>query len=130
MKQPTHPDDGTLWARIEAERKQDRLVRRISLGAWGVTLAVMLVFAAIIGADVASTIRQARIGIVSSSAVLDAVVPLLGVVGTTSLLLALVSTVGVFLRFRTASLADIQVRLTALEAILSEEAGADQEPAS
>jgi len=112
---------GNVREIIEGERRRDRLVRRVSAGAWAVTLAVMLVFAWIVGSEVARTVRMARAGVASQQAVWDALLPLLGVVGATSLLLALVSTVGVFLRFRTASLADIQVRLASLEAALTTE---------
>lgn len=123
MNQPILPERGDVSTIIESERKRDRLVRRVSFITWGVTLAVMLIFAGIVGADVANTIARVRAGVASSSSVLHALLPLLGVVGGTSLLLALVSTVGVFLRFRTASLADIQLRLAILEAMLSEEGG-------
>jgi hypothetical protein len=58
---------------------------------------------------------------VQQQEVLKALVPLFLVVGTTTLLLALVSTAAVFLRQRTASLADIQVRLVTLEAMMARE---------
>jgi hypothetical protein len=48
------------------------------------------------------------------------------VVGTTSLLMALVSTAALFLRQRTASLADIQLRLATLEALLASETADDR----
>ena len=41
-----------------------------------------------------------------------------------SLLVAVLSTVGVFLRFRTASLAEIQLRLAAVEQMLTDQAEA------
>jgi hypothetical protein len=126
MNQPVLPERGEVSTIIESERKRDRLVRRVSFIAWGVTLAVMLIFAGIVGADVANTIARVRAGAAGSNSVLHALIPLLGVVGGTSLLLALVSTVGVFLRFRTASLADIQLRLAILESMLSEESGTEE----
>ncbi len=46
--------------------------------------------------------------------------PLIAVTGVLSVLIATVSTVGIFLRLRTASLAEIQVRLAALEQMLLE----------
>jgi hypothetical protein len=42
------------------------------------------------------------------------------VLGELSLLVAVLATVGVFLRFRTASLAEIQLRLAALEGMVGE----------
>lgn len=44
--------------------------------------------------------------------------PLVVVLGTISLLIATLSTVGIFFRLRTASLAEIQLRLAALEDVL------------
>ena len=52
--------------------------------------------------------------------VLALTMPLIAVTGVLSVLIATVSTVGVFLRLRTASLAEIQVRLAALEQMLLE----------
>lgn len=121
MNQSTQPAKEDIWAIIEGERKRDRLVRRLSVGAWSVTLGVMLVFAIIVGAEVVRTLSLVGLGIATNRDVVDNLIPLLGVVGVTSLLLALVSTAAVFLRFRTASLGDIQLRLASLEAALSDE---------
>jgi len=128
MNHSRDAERGEISAIIDGEKKRDRLVRRVCFIAWGVTLTVMLVFAGIVGAEVAQTIKYARAGLANTYSVFTAAIPLLGVVGATSLLLALVSTAAVFLRFRTASLADIQLRLAALEAVLSEEGGTEPEP--
>jgi hypothetical protein len=125
MNHWTDPKQGDISTIIEAEKKRDRLVRRVSLIAWIVTLTVMLLFAWIVGVDVAQTIARVRMGAAVTTSVLNALIPLLAVVGTTSLLLAVVSTAGSFLRSRTASLADIQLRLATLEAMLSEEDSPD-----
>lgn len=121
MNTSTQP--GADFAReiIEAEKKRDRLVRRVSAVAWAVTFLVMLIFSVTVALDVAEALNRVGLGVASLSEVRVAVMPLIAVIGTTSLLLALVSTVGVFLRFRTASLADIQLRLATLETMLSDE---------
>lgn len=121
MTSTSNADAGALWTLIEGERKQDRLVRRVSTVAWILTLSVLLVFAILTGLDVAQAARLVGLGLAPSNAVRDAAVPFLGIVGATSLLLALVATAGIFLRSRTASLADIQLRLATLEAVLGEE---------
>ena len=121
MNQSTQPVKEDIWAIIEGERKRDRLVRRVSVGSWTVTLVVMLVFAVIVGAEVVHTLDLVGLGVATNRDVLDALIPFLVVVGISGLLLALVSTGAVFLRFRTASLGDIQLRLASLEAVLSEE---------
>jgi hypothetical protein len=50
-------------------------------------------------------------------------IPLLTVVGMLSALVATLSTIAIFLRLRTSSLSEIQLRLAALEDILSAESG-------
>ena len=54
----------------------------------------------------------------SSSDVIRFLLPLVYVVGLVSLLIAVLSTIGVFIRSRTATLGEIQLRLAALESIL------------
>ena len=117
----THPIDDHVAAIMDSEGKRDRLVKRVSFVAWAVTIGIMLVFALIVGFEVLRTLERVGLGVASNRDVVDALVPLLAVVGTTSFLLALVSTTAVFLRFRTASLGDIQLRLASLEAALSSE---------
>jgi hypothetical protein len=50
------------------------------------------------------------------------------VLGVLSLLIAVLSTVGIFLRLRTASLTEIQLRLAALEQVLASRLDPAQEP--
>jgi hypothetical protein len=52
-------------------------------------------------------------------ALVGAAMPLFIVLGLLSVLIATLSTVGIFLRLRTASLAEIQLRLAALEEMLT-----------
>ena len=121
MNQSTYPVNEDIWEIMESERKRDRLVKRVSVTAWTVTPGILLVFTVIVGAEVVRTLDRVGLGVATNNDVVHAVIPFLAVVGTTSLLLALVSTAAVFLRFRTASLGDIQLRLASLEAALSEE---------
>jgi hypothetical protein len=58
-------------------------------------------------------------GKVPRRAIADAALPLIVVLGLLSLLIATLTTVGIFLRLRTASLAEIQLRLAALEDMLA-----------
>jgi len=127
MTESHRSHEDALQAIIDGETKRDRLARRVSMGAWLVTFLVLIGFGAVIGQNVARTWTLARAGIVQHGAVLEGLVPLLVVVGTTSLLLALVSTAAVFLRQRTASLADIQLRLATLEAMLGGDQGGGSE---
>ena len=74
---------------------------------------------ALYGAQVSHMMRLAAVGALPWGAVLGSAMPFLGVLWTLSLLVATLATVGVFLRLRTASLSEIQLRLAALEEMLS-----------
>lgn len=109
-----------VWVMIDRERRRDRWVRSVSVAAWSVTFIVFIGFAAITANRVALTMRQVEVGVAPAGAVWEAAMPLVAVVGTVSLLIAVLSTVGIFLRLRTASLHEIQLRLAALESMLTE----------
>ena len=110
---------GEAWAMIDREKRRDRVIRRVGVTAWTVTFLIALVFTVMVGKGVADTVRAANLGAVPWSAVVGTAMPLIIVLGFLSLLIATLSTVGIFLRLRTASLAEIQLRLAALEAMLS-----------
>ena len=103
------------WALIDTERKRDRLIRRICIAAWTATLVVALLFAALVSTSVIEMVSAARAGAVPWSTVVGVAMPFMGALWTLCLLVASLSTVAVFLRLRTASLAEIQLRLAALE---------------
>ncbi|HJP57674.1 MAG TPA: hypothetical protein VJ847_11690, partial [Gemmatimonadales bacterium] len=62
-------------------------------------------------------------GVVQRDALWRSAVPLVAVLGVLSLLVAVLATVAIFLRLRTASLVEIQARLAALEAMVAGEQG-------
>ena len=107
-----------VWATIEKEKRRDRFIRRTSVVAWTGTFAIVLVYAAIVVARVMDMMRLTAVGMVRPGAALEAAVPLVTVLGLLSVLVATLSTIGIFLRLRTASLIEIQLRLTALEDML------------
>ena len=117
MTRHESPSD-RAWAQIETERRRDRFVRRVCVAAWTATFAVALVFAAIVAVPVFQMVRLVQVGAMTWAGVVGAAMPFLGVLWTLCLLIAALSTVGVFLRQRTASLAEIQLRLAALEEML------------
>jgi hypothetical protein len=106
---------------LERERRLDRLVRRICIASWSVTFILLLGYAVIVAIQVQHTMRLLDVGMASSLAVIGMVMPLVIVLGIMALLVATLSTVGMFLRFRTAALAEIQLRLAALEGMLGRE---------
>ena len=118
MTRVDSPSD-RAWAQIETERRRDRLVRRVFVAAWSATFLVALLFAVVIAMPVYNMVRLAQVGAVQWAAAFTSAMPFLGVLWTLALLIAALSTIGVFLRQRTASLAEIQLRLAALEEMIA-----------
>lgn len=107
------------WALVENEKRRDRFIRRVNIAAWTTTFALVLLIAALVGLQVAELARAGMLGVVPWSTVIGSAMPLLDVLWKLSLLVAGLSTVGIFLRLRTASLAEIQLRLAVLEEMLA-----------
>jgi uncharacterized BrkB/YihY/UPF0761 family membrane protein len=108
----------SAWAEIEKERRRDRVIRRVCIVAWTVTGLLVLFFAAAIAFPVVQMMRAAAAGAIPWITVIGSAWPFFGAVWTLCLLVSTLSTVAVFLRLRTASLAEIQQRLAQLEEIL------------
>ena len=120
MNSPSSPHDAA-WAVIEKERGRDRFIRRMSVAAWATTFIALLIFAAIMVQRIMLVRDRAAVGAESPGATYDAVLPLVAVIGVLAVLIATLCTIGVFLRLRTASLSEIQLRLAALEEMLRRE---------
>lgn len=123
MNREAKPDrTEELWSWIEGEKKLDRGIRRVSKIAWAVTFVALLLYGIRVLMNIAMMLsRVTGKGYPSRELLtiaLDQATPLITVLGVLSFLVALLSTIGVFLRFRTASLAEIQTRLAAMEEIL------------
>ncbi len=118
--------DEQVWAQIEREKRIDKRLRRISIAAWTFTLLLTLAFAVVTGLQATRVMAQfTRIApndfgtILTAAMMARELLPLVIVLGILSTLIATLSTVGIFLRLRTASLHEIQLRLAALEAMLT-----------
>lgn len=107
-----------VWAAIESEKRRDRFIRRVSIAAWSFTFLLLLALGVLVGMSVAETMRAVAAGALPWMSVVGIALPFVVVVGAVSLLIATLSTVGVFLRMRTTTLSEIQLRLSALEAML------------
>ena len=110
--------DGT-WALIENEKRRDRFIRRVNIAAWVTTFVIVLIVAAMTGASVLQMVKLQNVGAVPWMTVMASAMPLVDVLWKLSLLVATLSTVVIFLRLRTASLTEIQLRLAALEEMLA-----------
>lgn len=109
---------GRVWDAIEGEKRRDRLLRRVSITAWSVTLVLVVALAVMVGIQVVELAKGAMVGAVPWMSVVGVAMPLVITLGMLSVLVGTVSTIGVFLRMRTASLTEIQLRLAALEDML------------
>ncbi len=104
------------WTQIEQEQRRDRFVRRVSIAAWTSTLVVVL---ALVGATAyQASMMSTLMGGMGRMAILAMVQQGLIVLGALSVLIATLATIGTFLRLRTASLQEIQLRLASLEEML------------
>lgn len=109
-----------VWTLIDREKKRDVMIKRISRVAWGATLVMLLVFLTFTLIDLSRQMDLYRSGIISQASVMSSVVPFAVILGSLSLIIAILSTVGVFLRLRTTSLLEVQQRLANLEQMIME----------
>ena len=110
-----------MWDRIDQEKNRDRALRRVSSVCWGITFFILFLLTIRVGVELWGVLGVWGSGLSGTERFIiafNAMTPLLGVVGGISLLGATLSTVGVFLRLRTANLGEIQLRLAALEEML------------
>jgi peptidoglycan biosynthesis protein MviN/MurJ (putative lipid II flippase) len=113
-------EDTLAW--LEDEQKRAGKLRNISYTAWIVTFVVIALYAVMVGIQAVTLVGQGGqevFSLMGLTMLVKMIAPLLVVVGVTALLIAVLSTVGVFVRVRTASLAEIQLRLAALENALT-----------
>ena len=119
MTKHTTPRAPNVWEAIEREKGRDRFLKRVSVAAWTVTFILVMILAVMICVQVAQMAKGALVGALPWVAVVGAAMPLVIVIGLLSVLVATLSTIGMFLRMRTASLTEIQLRLAALEGMLA-----------
>lgn len=115
------------WATIDEEKRRDRFVRRVSVIAWTATTVFVLLLGVAYSISVAQMIKMMGVDTLSWFAILGVATRIFIVLGLISLLIATLATVGTFLRMRTTSLAEIQLRLAALEEMVTAK---DNGPAS
>ena len=111
------------WTQIDRERRLDKRLRRLSVIAWTFTLLVMLFLVLLTALEVRIFWALGMVPWVMNRTAM----PLLIVLVVLGALIATLATVGIFLRLRTASLMEIQLRLAALEQMLTRDAGVSGE---
>lgn len=116
-----------VWQLLESEKRRDRILQRIGVAAWALTLVALLFTALGIATNVWWAVQAFQDGQMGVSVIFREAMPLVWAVGGVSLLVAVLATVGMFLRLRAASLDEIRVRLSALEGMMNGKAWADEE---
>lgn len=108
--------------RIKNARRLDRWIRRTSYAAWGCTLLVLAVLFMyeILNITMMNRIVAGEAGLSDLWLTLARWAPVIRTLGVFTLAVGLFSTFAVFIRFRTASLAEIQTRLVSIEQALIE----------
>lgn len=114
-----------IWSRIESEKQKDKTVRRITMIAWGITLLAVLAYAIIVFMRIEFILEATQEGFTYNpmhrNSPVSMIMPLVAVIGGLALLVAILSTIGMFLRMRTSGLQEIQMRLAALEELIISE---------
>jgi hypothetical protein len=108
---------------MEAEKKRDRLLQKISTVAWVVTLAALIFTALGIGTNVYWAVGAYSAGQVGLSVIFREAMPFVWATGGVALVVAVMSTAAGLVRFRAASLDEIRIRLSALEEMIVEQQG-------
>jgi hypothetical protein len=117
-----------MWALLDEEKRREAVLRRISKGAWTTAFLVVLAFTIIWAVYIVQMVQFTGLSrLPDRENIIHAAIPLFVALGFMSVLVATVSTVGVFMRFRAASLSEIQLRLAALEDVIMSERGRDQD---
>ena len=110
-----HTVDSEIWDLVQGEKKRDQKVVLLSKIAWSVTGIAVLMFGAIQFSHFLQYLELIALGTGSMDQLWAQLTPLVAVIGIIGLIIAILATVGIFLRLRTSSLHEIQVRLAALE---------------
>jgi len=114
MSTTTASASSNAWQAIDSEKRRDRIIKNVSVVSWTITFLLVVALAAI---KVSQTIFVAKtvMGGMGWQMALPLMMPVIISLGVLTVLIATLSTVAVFLRLRTASLNEIQLRLAALE---------------
>jgi hypothetical protein len=115
MSATTVSASSNVWEAIDNEKRRDRFIRKVSVTSWTITFLLVVVLGAILVSETifaAKTVMGVGMG---WQLALPLLMPLVISLGVLSVLIATLSTVAIFLRLRTSSLNEIQLRLAALE---------------
>jgi hypothetical protein len=115
----TNSASDKVWSMIEEEKRRDQSLRRLAKTAWIVAVVVVLAYGTLTAIQVWEMMQSFMGGLLPMSTAAAMATPFLISLGILSVLVATVTTIGTFLRLRTTSLHEIQLRLAALEEMLA-----------
>lgn len=112
-----------VWSKIEKEKRIDSLIRRVCYISWTTTFILFLTYAVIVVFEFYGLPTDVLTGDFAgnrphlSSFIIEMVGLTLafGAVGGLSLGIAVISTIGIFVRMRTSNLQEMRIRLETLE---------------
>lgn len=117
----SRPDSSTdrVLSMLEDERARDRFMRRVSTFAWVASFIIAFIFLGISITQFFGAVKMTRMTGTPMAMMLGTLTPAILTLGFLFMLVAVVSTIGMFMRMRSASLQEIQLRLAALEESLT-----------
>lgn len=119
MTDQTHSHADGAWTAIERDKKADRFNRRICVGAWVATFASVFAYGVIAAVQVTRILSGNGEAFFRGAMTFGMATQFILMFGIVSALVATLATIGVFMRMRTTTMAEIQLRLAALEDILT-----------
>jgi hypothetical protein len=115
---PNSPTD-KVWTLIDEEKRRDQSIQRIAKTAWIVAVTVVILYGGLTAIQVWEMMQGFLGGLLPMSTAVAMATPFLISLGILSVLIATVTTIGSFMRLRTTSLHEIQLRLAALEEMIA-----------
>ena len=106
------------WEVIENEKERNRLLARASVIAWSIALGVAAIYAIL---SVVEIVDFAKFDLGRGLSIIDVFPlarPIVAALGAMILVIAVLGSAALFLRMRTVSLNELQLRLAALEDVL------------
>ena len=106
------------WEVVENEKERNRLLARASVIAWSIALGVAAIYAIL---SVVEIVAIAEFNVGNGVEIIDVIPlvrPMVGALGAMILVIAVLGSAALYLRMRTVSLNELQLRLAALEDVL------------
>lgn len=108
-----------LWNRIDRDTNKYKMFLTMSMTFWVVTLAVLGYIGYIYYLEYEVVLNNFKIGLTNNSAIYSAKQDMLSILLSMTFIISVLATIVAFMRQRSASLQEIQLRLTMLEQSIS-----------